>query len=155
MRFLTIAGIFAVMFSLASGLVFAEHVIDDSNNRGYLLVISGTSGSLKGDTLTLKGVPNVIYFSDRPERVAGHMSLSEFVEIWNKGSNSYKADPPNATLSVSKKDVAKKNEVVEIMSVEQKNGDLHFKVAELQGSITGPFKQPTLYIDSFGPCPGC
>ncbi len=60
----------------------AENVIDDSKNPTYLLVISGTSGSLDGDTLTLNGVPNVIYFSDRPERKAGHISLKEFIDSW-------------------------------------------------------------------------
>ncbi len=100
MRHAPIVGIFTVMLTLVPGLVFAEHVIDDSKEPRYLFVLSATSGSLKGDTLTLNGVPNVIYFSDRPLRKAGHMSLSNFIEMWNKGSDSYKADPPNATLSV-------------------------------------------------------
>ncbi len=80
MRFLTIVGIFTVMLTLVTGLVFAEHVIDDSKNTGYLFVLSATSGSLKGDTLTLNGVPNVIYFTDRPARKVGHISVSEFIE---------------------------------------------------------------------------
>ncbi len=122
-----IVGIFTVMLTLLPVLVFAENVIDDSKKPGYLFVISGTSGSLKGDTLTLKGVPNVLYFSNRPVRVAGHLSLEKFVELWNKGVNSYKADPPNATLSVLKKDGAK-NTVVELMSVEQKSGSVVFKM---------------------------
>ncbi len=63
----------------------AENVIDDSKNPGYLFVISGMSGSLDGDKLTLNGVPNVIYFSDRPDRVAGHLSLKKFVEIVEPG----------------------------------------------------------------------
>ena len=46
MRHATIAGIFTVMLTLATGLVFAEHVIADSKNTGYLFVINGTSGSL-------------------------------------------------------------------------------------------------------------
>ncbi len=88
------------------GVLFAnaEHVIEDSKNTGYLFVISGTSGSLDGDKLTLNGVPNVIYFSDRPARKAGHLSVSEFIEMWDKGVDSFKADPPNATLSVLKED---------------------------------------------------
>ncbi len=89
MRHATIAGIFAVMLTLATGLVFAEHVIDDSKNTGYLFVISGTSGSLDGDTLTLNGVPNVIYFTDRPARKVGHLSLKKFVEMWDKGDDSF------------------------------------------------------------------
>jgi len=146
MRHTTIVGIFTVMLTLLPGLVFAEHVIDDSKEPRYLFVISGTSGSLKGDTLTLNGVPNVIYFSDRPNRVAGHISLAKFVESWNKGVDSYKADPPNATLSVLNKDGAK-NVVVELMSVEQKSGSVVFKVAVLEGMSPESFKMSSLFID--------
>jgi len=148
MRFSTIVGIFTVMLMLVPGLVFAEHVIDDSKNPGYLFVISGTSGSLKGDTLTLNGVPNVLYFSDRPNRVAGHLSLEKFVESWNKGVDSYKADPPNATLSVLKKEGAK-NVVVELLSVEQKSGSIVFKVAVLEGTFPVEFNTGVLFIDLF------
>ncbi len=153
MRFSSIVGIFTVMLTLVTGLVFAEHVIDDSKNPGYLFVISGTSGSLKGDTLTLNGVPNVLYFSDRPDRVAGHLSLEKFVELWNKGVDSYKADPPNATLSVLTKDGAK-NTVVELMSMEQKSGSVVFKVAVLKGMPPESLSTSTLFIDDFPFGPG-
>jgi len=150
MRHATIVGIFTVMLTLVSGLVFAEHVIDDSKNTGYLFVISGTSGSLKGDTLTLNGVPNVIYFTDRPARKAGHLSLEKFVEMWDKGDDSFKADPPNATLSVLKKDAAK-NVVVELISVKQKSGSVVFKVAVLgEGPAQEGFKMSSLFIDILG-----
>jgi len=129
MKYVSIVGIFTVMLTLVSGLVFAENVIDDSKNTGYLFVISGTSGSLDGDTLTLNGVPNVIYFSDRPNRIAGQMSLSHFVEMWDKGVDSFKADPPNATLSVLTKEGAN-NVVVEVMSAQQKSGSIYFKVVK-------------------------
>ncbi len=149
MRHATIVGIFTVMLTLVTGLVYAEHVIDDSKNTGYLFVISGTSGSLDGDTLTLNGVPNVIYFSDRPARKVGHISVSEFIEMWDKGVDSFKADPPNATLSVLKKDGAK-NVVVELMSVEQKSGSVVFKVAVLEGeSSLGEFTAGTFFIDLY------
>jgi len=104
MRHATILGIFTVMLTLITGLVFAEHVIDDSKEPRYLFVISGTSGSLDGDTLTLNGVPNVIYFSDRPARIAGHISLEKFVYSWNKGSDSFKADPPCPTSQRNSRD---------------------------------------------------
>jgi len=150
MRHATIVGIFTVMLTLITGLVFAEHVIDDSKNVGYLFVISGTSGSLDGDTLTLNGVPNVIYFSDRPARKAGHLSLSNFVEMWDKGGDSFKADPPNATLSVLTKAGAK-NVVVELSGVEHKNGSVVFKSAVLEGSIPGHFKAVSIFIDFLTP----
>ncbi len=147
MRYATIIGIFTVMLTLLPGLVFAEHVIDDSKEPSYLFVMSATSGSLKGDTLTLNGVPNVIYFSDRPARKAGHLSLDKFVESWNKGSDSFKADPPNATLSVLKKDGAN-NVVVELLSVEQKGGSVVFKVAVLDGVPPHTFYATSIFVDS-------
>ncbi len=146
MRYSTILGIFILMFTLIPGLVFAEHLIDDSKEPSYLFVLSAASGSLKGDTLTLNGVPNVIYFSDRPDRVAGHISLEKFVESWNKGSDSFKADPPNATLSILGK-VDEMNVVVELMSVEQKSGSVIFKVAVLEGTLPQRFKTSSLFID--------
>jgi len=146
MRQATIVGIFTVMLTLVTGLVFAENVIDDSKNTRYLYVISGTSGSLDGDTLTLNRVPNVLYFSDRPARKAGHMSLSNFVEMWDKGGDSFKADPPNATLSVLTKDGAN-NVVVEVMSAQQKSGSIYFKVVKLEGNVTGSFNASSLFID--------
>jgi hypothetical protein len=130
------------------GVLFAnaEHVIEDSKNTGYLFVISGTSGSLDGDSLTLNGVPNVIYFSDRPARKAGHLSLEKFVESWNKGVDSFKADPPNATLSVLKEDEAR-NVVVELTGVEQKKDSVVFKVVLLEGKGIESFEASSLFID--------
>jgi len=154
MRLPTIVAIFALLM-LFSGFSFAENIIDDSKETSYLFVISGMSGSLDGDKLTLNGVPNVVYFSDRPDRVAGHISFEEFVESWNKGSDSFKADPPNATLSVLDKNGAQ-NVVIELLSLEQKNGALHFKVKMLEGNITGSFERVVLFIDIFvGSGPEC
>ncbi|MCH7950863.1 MAG: hypothetical protein E2O70_06540 [Candidatus Dadabacteria bacterium] len=140
--------VFIGLSVLFFGVLFAnaEHVIDDSKNTGYLFVISGTSGSLDGDTLTLNGVPNVLYFSDRPARKAGHLSVSEFIEMWDKGVDSFKADPPNATLAVLKEDGAK-DVVVELISVVQKSDSVIFKVAVLEGTIPESFRTTSLFID--------
>jgi len=148
MRYTTIVGIFTVMLTLVTGLVFAENVIDDSKNTGYLFVISGTSGSLDGDTLTLNGVPNVVYFTDRPARKAGHLSLEKFVEMWDKGDDSFKADPPNAILSIFGEN-GSKNTVVELMSVVQKSDSVVFKISVLESLIPESFKISSLFIDSW------
>ena len=53
-------------------------------------------------TLTLQDVsPSTLYFSDRPERVVGHMTTEQFVEQWTEGPNSFFEDPPNAVLPMS------------------------------------------------------
>lgn len=51
--------------------------------------------------LTLEGVsPVVTYFSDRPHRIAGHLLLPTFLEVWDEGTDSFKEDPPNAEISI-------------------------------------------------------
>ena len=62
--------------------VTASHVINESESPQFLFVMSAISGSCDGETLTLTGVPAVVFFSDRPYRIAGHMTLAEFVEKW-------------------------------------------------------------------------
>jgi hypothetical protein len=42
-----------------------------------LFVPTGASGTFDGKTLTLKGVGPTLFFSDRPERVTGHLSTAE------------------------------------------------------------------------------
>ena len=53
-----------------------------------------------GAKLTLQGItPSTLYFSDRPQRVVGHMATTDFVDLWATGDNSFETDPPNAVLS--------------------------------------------------------
>jgi len=111
--------------------------IVDYKEHGYRLVLNATSGSLKGDTLTLNGVPNVIYYSDRQPTKAGHISVAEFIKTWNKWGDSFKADPPNATLSVLKKKETKSVLFdLKLRTVQQKRGSVVFKVVVLEGMLT-------------------
>ena len=58
-------------------------------------------GAVSADgVLKLTGLaPTTLYFSDRPERVVGHMTTAQFVDQWAVGDNSFASDPPNAVLS--------------------------------------------------------
>ena len=76
-----------------------------------LFVQNAEAVSMENGKLTLKGVsPTTVFFSDRPARIAGHMTTKEFVPFWSEGKDSFLADPPNATLSVFDND--KVNDVV-------------------------------------------
>ncbi len=146
MRYSIIVGIFTVMLMLVSGLVFAENVIDDSKNPQYLFTLASKSGTFEGDTLTLKGIPLVVYFSDRPVRVAGHITLEKFAGMWNKGVNSFKADPPNAELAIydKKRD---KHAVLIISRPEVKGDTISFKVRLIGESVPKSFGHSTLFVD--------
>lgn len=147
MRFLSLLGIVSLIAAFTAVLVFAEHVVDNSKNTSYLFVMSGTSGSLDGDNLTLNGVPSVVYFSDRPARIAGHISLVQFIESWDKGNLNSKKGPPNSTLSVLNKDGVQ-NIVLEILSIELKDGSVILRVKILDGGHLGEFQESSLFIDN-------
>lgn len=76
--------------------------------KSYLFVQSADYGTLKlinkntnDYTFTLKGVDgHVVYFTDRPNRVAGVTSIENFLEAWNnKAKNNFAADAPNASVA--------------------------------------------------------
>ena len=137
------------MLTAATTAVFADHVIDDSEKPQYLYVMSATSGSFDGETLTLTGVPSVVYFSDRPYRITGHLSVEKFVELWGEGADSFAADPPNATLSIY--DAGGNNDVViELAGAPDISGDsVIFEVRVLLGNLPEVLSTSSLFIDVF------
>ena len=136
----------ALTFLAFTSVGYTEHVIDSSKNPQYLFVMSAKSGSFDGKTVTLNDVPAVIYFSDRPNRIAGHMSLKEFFEIWSKGADSFKADPPNATLSILG-EKGNENAVVEISNPKIEGDAISFRVRLLKGNIPNSFGASSVFID--------
>lgn len=140
--------IFAIIISAIPGIVNGDHVIDSSKNPSFLFVLSARSGTFKDGKLTLKDVPLVVYFSDRPDRIAGHLSLEKFVELWGKGPDSFKADPPNATISIF--DESGNNDVVlELSNLQLKGNTLTFEVRVLEGNTTKSFGRASLFIDLY------
>src|SRR5271163_5025041 len=65
------------------------------------LFVQSAQKVTSGDgALTLHGLaPSTLMFSDRPERIVGHLTSGQFVEGWGHGENSFLDDPPNAVLS--------------------------------------------------------
>ena len=51
--------------------------------------------------LTLSGMaPTTLLFSDRPDRVTGHLTAQDFFDSWAVGDDSFADNPPNAVLSI-------------------------------------------------------
>jgi hypothetical protein len=105
-----------------------------------------------GATVTLQDVtPATLYFSDRPERVAGHMATTDFVDLWGEGENSFEADPPNAVLSfVDAGADAPTDAVVVIKKPTLASGHLSYSIDVLEGTVPPQGGPVTLFIDPFG-----
>jgi hypothetical protein len=98
--------------------------------------------------LTLKDVsPVMIWFTDRPQHLAGHEMVQDFVGTWGKGKDSFAADPPNATLSMFQDDQVQ-DAVVVLSNPRLKGNDLVYHVEVLEGKIPATAGISTLFIDS-------
>ena len=144
---LTTITLFVLIFS--AQLSNANPVINDADAPKFLYTMSAKSGTYADGRLTLNDVPLVIYFSDRPHRISGQLSIEVFEQGWNKGKDSFRNDPPNATLSILGKD-GDTNVVIELSDpkVKVKEGTISFAVKVLDGELPASFKHSTLFIDS-------
>jgi hypothetical protein len=104
------------------------------------------------DTLTLRGVTSsTLFFSDRPQRVTGHMTTADFVDLWGIGDNSFESDPPNAVLSFLEPGAdVPEDTVVVLKEPNLFGGELTYSIEVLDGSVPDYAGPVTLFIDPFG-----
>jgi len=117
------------------------------------MFVQTAHGAVTGDgKLTLTGLtPSTVYFSDRPQRVVGHLSTDDFVSIWDRGENSFAEDPPNAVLAfLGAGDEAPEDVVVVIRDPKVGSGSITYAVETLQGTLPSSTGPCTLFIDPLG-----
>lgn len=104
------------------------------------------------DELTLIGLsPSTLYFSDRPQRVVGHLTTEQFFDLWTEGDNSFAADPPNAVLSFVDPGDDRPEECVVVLTEPQVSEDsISYRYQLLEGSLPKASSACTLFIDPLG-----
>jgi hypothetical protein len=129
-----------------------KQLIEELEAEESMFVQTARGISSDGTTLTLNDVtPSTLYFSDRPERVVGHMTTAEFVDLWAEGDNSFEKDPPNAVLAfLEPGDQAPEDAVVVIKQPRLENGHLAYSIETLEGTVPARTGPVTLFIDPFG-----
>lgn len=138
---------------LASAITWTAAGKQSQATQVDVLFVQNAKGvSLKGGKLTLVDVnPSTICFTDRPDRLAGHMPTSKFVPIWSEGKDSFLKDNPNATLSVFNGEEVT-NLVVELSKPQLAGHDLSYDVKVLEGTLPEKGGACALFIDIIG-CP--
>jgi hypothetical protein len=114
-----------------------------------LFVQNSVTGSYDGKRLNLNGIGSTVFFSDRPERVAGHVQTQEFISHWDQGSDNFASNPPNGTLSIFGEKGAN-SVVVELTDPKLENNNLSYQVKVLQGTLPANFQESSLFIDILG-----
>jgi hypothetical protein len=129
-----------------------KQLIEELEAEQSMFVQTAHSTSSDGTTLTLNEVtPSTLYFSDRPQRIVGHMATNDFVELWAEGDNSFEEDPPNAVLAfLEPGDQAPEDAVVVIRQPRLENGHLLYSIETLEGTVPAQTGPVTLFIDPFG-----
>ena len=129
----------------------AEAKTEEAAKTADFLFVQNAHGIHYADgKLILKGVsPTTIMFSDRPERIAGHMATARFVPFWSKGKDSFLSNPPNATLSIVSEDKVS-DVVVELRDPVLKGDELSYNVRVLEGEMPAKGGPVSLFIDVIG-----
>jgi hypothetical protein len=135
-----------------------EHHVNDDELTQQLAAIDAMFVQVAPATeavdgrLVLKNVAeSTLFFSDRPQRVVGHIHTSQLVSVWDDGDNSFAANPPNAVLAfVGRGDTLPSDIVVEISDPLLAGSDLSYAATVLDGTLPAATGACTLFIDPFG-----
>lgn len=123
-----------------------------SKHADFLFVQTarGMTFDKSNNKLTLTGVsPVTVFFSDRPERIAGNMKTTSFIPFWSQGEDSFKASPPNADISTVENNSL--NQTVVVLHDPVLNGDnLIYRVRVLQGEMPATGDEVSVFIDIIG-----
>jgi len=95
--------LFLATFPLSGHAASTVPAVKDAKKAAMLFVLRADTGVITQVnhvyTLSLQGMDSkVLYFSDRPVRASGFMALSQFINDWTQGNNSFQKNPPNAAI---------------------------------------------------------
>jgi len=146
-----VAGALA-MPALPLAAVMAQTAKEQAKQADFLFVqtAKGMRFDKATNKLTLEGVSSTtLFFSDRPERIAGNMKTAAFVPFWSTGKDSFLSDPPNADISILEGD--KLRQVVAVLQAPGLKGDtLTYTVKILQGEMPANGADVSVFIDIIG-----
>jgi hypothetical protein len=117
-----------------------------------------TAEDLKVDaerkTLRLVNVNRqTLYFSDRPVRVAGNLTMAAYLDEWKagEGPDNFTNDPPNATLSVY--EPGRQDNILAVIEISNPvvdGKDLVYKYKLIEGTLPKAGGATALFIDWIG-----
>jgi hypothetical protein len=145
-----LAGGATLAAALAAGRGAAAQDAQAQADFLFVQTASAMAFDANRNRLTLNGVsPVTLFFSDRPERIAGNMATEAFVPFWSQGTDSFLSDPPNADLSIMEDGVLRQTVVV--LRAPVLDGDsLHYTVHIVVGDRPVLGEPASVFIDDIG-----
>lgn len=124
----------------------------DEQSCDMLFVQEARGMAYDAGELTLKDTnPNILFFCDRPVRVAGHMTHDAFIQLVTHGDNNFVTDPPNAAVSI----FGVGGEITEVVVAlnerpMMRGNDMVFAVNVLDGELPAEGGAVSMFIDPIG-----
>ena len=148
---LLLALLIALATALPGAVLAAADKTPPTTGKVQMLFVQNANHvELNNNKLILKGMsPITLFFSDRPDRIAGHMPTADILPLWKDGKDSFTADPPNATLSIFNKSEVT-DVVVELRNPVLKADELTYDVKVLNGPAMAKGGPCSLFIDIIG-----
>ena len=146
----------AVMFSMAACTTTSTTPTTSSEAPQLMFVQSAENLKVDPATSTFRLVKvnqQTLYFSDRPQRIAGHIKIADYLDEWTAkaGKNNFGEDPPNAVLSVYEAGQPDNRVVVvEITNPVVDGADLIYSYKIIDGTMPGAGNATSLFIDWIG-----
>lgn len=141
----------SVVVATALLLAMPAAIAGEKQSSSELFVSTSESMKFDGKKITFSGInSNVIWFTDRPERKSGNVQLGKFVEAWNSGSDGFKADPPNAVVTIEGR--VEEPVIVELSNPKMKGKTLTFDATVLHGSLPASAGQSSVVYDLCWQC---
>jgi hypothetical protein len=126
----------------------------DEPNIQLMFVQTSEDFKADGQTLRLVNVgQQTLYFSDRPVRIAGHLTMPGYMDEWKAGAgpDDFASDPPNATLSVYEPGSNENKLVVVTISHPVIEGkDMTYTYKLIEGTMPTAGGAAALFIDWVG-----
>ena len=138
-----------LLFSLSTAATAEQ----DSIQLLFVQTASGVEIDETEKTVRLLDVdPQTVYFSDRPYRKAGHISMDTYLETWTEVDGNFGETPPNAALSVFEPGKDQNSLVVlELFEPTIEGEDLIYRYVVLDGELPEGNGPAALFIDTIGP----
>ena len=146
----------AVAAAALAGCAGSRSAGADAGGSQAQLMFVQTAEDLRVDaarsTLRLVKVnAQTLYFSDRPQRIAGNLKMADYLKTWKEGRDSFNADPPNATLSVYEPGRADPTlVVVTLMKPVVDGADLLYAYKLVEGRMPANGGATSVFIDWYG-----
>ena len=143
----------AIILSLGAGAAISA-ASDDAPQLMFVQSADNLKVDAAANTLRLVNVnQQTLFFSDRPERIAGHIKMADYLEEWTAkaGKDNFGADPPNAALSVYEQGKPDNTmAIVKITDPRIDGSDLIYGYKLIEGSLPAGGGATSLFIDWIG-----